>query len=476
MRVITGFATYRSRSLLIVIVLSVLLLGNCREKRDKLDEYLRAAHETWGFQGTALVAVGGRVILAEGYGQANLEFNIPNTLQTKFFIGSITKQFTAAAILKLQQMGKIDVHDPLARYLSYYPGQAAKKITIHHLLTHTAGLQNYTDVPEILDQRTEAIAPTELMEYFMHQPLLFEPGERFQYSNSGYIVLGAVIEAVSGQSYEAFLHRHVLRPAGMYSSGYGRREAAIPNRASGYTVGADRIPVIAVPIHFSVLHTAGALYSTVEDLLAWERALRNGTVIDDSLVAMMLTDHGHGYGYGWFIDSTYERKHCFHGGYLDGFNTTIELWPDCELAVVVLSNEDEAPVKKIARGLASICFFDCPYVWPEVKTPIALPGIDRHDLTGMYQFSYGDYFYVWVHQDSLFAQRIGHPPENLLPEAVDRFFLESDNTITVEFIRDESDSVTGLQMRNEGVSHRAQRVKPHPDFDLLPPGRQIQED
>lgn len=476
MRVITGFTTWRSRGLLIGIVASTLLLGNCREKRDKLDEYLRAAHEAWGFQGTALVAVGGQVILAEGYGQANLEFNIPNTLQTKFFIGSITKQFTAAAILKLQQMGKLDVHDPLAKHLSYYPGQVAEKITIHHLLTHTAGLPNYTDVPTILDQRTEAIAPTELMEYFMHQPLLSEPGERFHYSNSGYIVLGAVIEAASGQSYEAFLHRHVLRPAGMYNSGYGRREAAIPNRASGYTVGADRVPMIAVPIHFSVLHTAGALYSTVEDLLAWERALRNGTVIDDSLVAVMFTDYGHGYGYGWFIDSTYERKHCFHGGYLDGFNTTIELWPDCELAVVVLSNEDEAPVKKIARGLASICFFDSPYVWPEVKTPIPLRGVDLYDLTGMYQFDYGDYFYVWVDQDSLFSQRIGHPPENLLPEAVDRFFLESDNTVTIEFIRDESDSVTGLQMRNEGVSHRAQRVEPHPDLELLAPGRQLQRD
>ncbi len=476
MRLIIGLATYRSRGLIIGIVASTLLLGSCRDKRDKLDEYLRSAQQTWGYQGSALVAVAGNVILAEGYGQANMEFEIPNTPQTKFFIGSITKQFTAAAILKLQQMGKIDVHDPLARHFSYFPGPAADRITIHHLLTHTAGLPNYTDVPELLDQRTEAIAPTELMEYFMHQPLLFEPGERFHYSNSGYIVLGAVIEAVSGQSYEAFLHRHILRPAEMHNSGYGRREAAIPNRASGYTVGADRIPVIAVPIHFSVLHTAGALYSTVEDLLKWERALHNGAVLDDSLIGLMFTDHGHGYGYGWFIDSTYGRKHCFHGGYLDGFNTTIELWPDCSLAVVVLSNEDEAPVKKIARGLASICFFDCPYVWPEAKMPITLTGIDLHDLIGIYEFGYGDYFIVWENQDSLFAQRVGHPSEKLLPEAADRFFLESDNTITVEFARDQSDSVVGLQMWNEGISRRAQRIKTYQDPDQWPPSLRLPQD
>lgn len=462
--------TVRFRLILVVVLALVPgLFGGCRDRVEKLDEYLRAAQKAWAFQGAALVAIDSQVIIARGYGQANLEFKTPNTPQTKFFIGSITKQFTAAAILKLQEMGKLNVHDPLAEHLPYYPGPAAEKITIHHLLTHTAGLPNYTDVPEILDQRTEAIAPTELMEYFMHQPLLFEPGEKFHYSNSGYIVLGAVVEAVSGQSYEAFLHRYILRPAGMHNSGYGRREAAIPNRASGYTVDEARDPIIAVPIHFSVLHTAGALYSTAEDLLAWSLALRDGSVLDDSLVNAMLSDHGHGYGYGWSIDSTYGHKHCFHGGYLDGFNTTIEIWPDSALTVVVLSNEDETPVKKMARGLASICLFGRPYIWPEIKTPVALSDTALDDLAGMYQFGYDDYIYIMRHSDSLFVHRLGHPPENLLPKGPDEFFLESDNTITVDFVRNGTGTVIGLRMWDEGIRRRGQRLVTGSDREHLPP-------
>lgn len=460
----------------LVLLLTVVAVGGCREKAEKLDEYLQAARQAWAFQGTAAVAVDGKAVLARGYGEANLEFQTPNTAETKFFIGSMTKQFTAAAILKLQQLGELDVHDPLSQHLPYYPGPAADKITLHHLLTHTAGLPNYTDVPEVLDQRTEAIAPTELMEYFMHEPLLFEPGERFQYSNSGYIVLGAVIEAVSGQSYEAFLHRYILRPAGMHSSGYGRREAAVPNRASGYTVDEDRLPINALPIHFSVLHTAGALYSTAEDLLAWTDALQHGVILPDSLVEAMFTDYGQGYGYGWFIDSTYDRRHCFHGGFLDGFNTIIDLWPDHNLVVVVLSNEDEAPVKKIARGLASICFFDRPYVWPEIKTPIPLADSLLDDLAGVYQFGYDDYLYVMEYRDSLFAHRVGHPVENLLPEANDQFFLESDNTIKVEFVRSESGNVVGLHLWDEGITRRAHRIQARSDREQLPPCQRVELD
>lgn len=437
----------------------------------QMDEYLTAANEIWGFQGSALVAVDGRVILSRGYGMANLEIGTPNTPRTKFFIGSITKQFTAAAILILQQRGLLSIYDPITEHLPDYPHDPGVRITIHNCLTHTSGVPDYTEVPAVMWKRTQPVTPSDLMSLFEHEPLQFEPGTQYRYSNSGYIILGAIIEAVSGQSYEAFLHHEILKPLNMLNTGYARRSAGLPYRADGYTIDDRRVPVDALPVHMSVLHTAGALYSTVEDMLSWDQALYTDRILTEASRKLMQRPLARNYGYGWFIDSLFGRVHMFHGGYLDGFNTTFERWPDDKLCVVVFSNEDVAPVKKIARGLAAIAF-DERYDFPITRQAAPIDSALLPGYQGVYEIAAGAYRFVSLEHDTLFIRMPGELPQRLLPLGHDMFFLEADNTVTVQFIRDDTGSVAAHVVFDDGWAYPARRLD-HEEAEALMLSREV---
>jgi len=229
---VTQMARTSQFSILFLTFLTVSVPLQSESRYEKMDEYLNLANELWRFNGTVLVADRGEILLCRGYGFSNKDFGQPNTPQTRFFIGSITKQFTAAAILALRDDSVLNLDSPIIDYLPDYPPVPGRLITIRHLLTHTSGIPNYTDDPEIVLMRTEPLAPDDIIDLFRNRPLKFAPGTSFQYSNSGYILLGKIIEVASGQSYEAFLHRRILKPAGMLSTGYGRRESGIPDWAA----------------------------------------------------------------------------------------------------------------------------------------------------------------------------------------------------------------------------------------------------
>lgn len=449
----------------VLFLTAVCGLNGCKAVQNKIDAYLTAAHELWGFEGTALVTVDGHILFARGYGMANQKMGVPNTPQTKFFIGSITKQFTAAAILRLQEKGLLDIHDPITKYLPEYPKETGDKITMHHLLSHTSGLPNYTDFPEVLLKRLDPMTPQEIMRTFMYRPLEFEPGTDFKYSNSGYILLGMIIEKVSGQSYEAFLHHEILKPLGMENTGYARREAGLPERADGYTLEEQNL-VDALPVNFSVLHTAGALYSTVEDMLRWDQALCTDKVLSRASIEKMFTPNLQNYGYGWVIEERYGRKHFFHGGFLDGFNTVCSRWPEDRLCIVVLSNEDIAPVKKIARGLAAIVFHE-PYVFPVKKNPVAMNTQVYADYEGLYEMAPGLYRLVEKDNDKLYTHMVGEPRSQLLPEAEDKFFIDVDNTVTFAFKSNENHKIISLEMVDEMMLYKGIRLPDDTVADLL---------
>lgn len=443
----TGFAT----SILLVIAIA------CKPLEKKLDRYLLEAQYKWGFEGVALVAVNNNIILSRGYGMANLDMGEPNTPKTKFFIGSITKQFTAAAILILYQDGLVKLDDPIARYLPDYPKPNANVITIHHLLMHSSGIPNYTEDPEILLKRTDYITPEQLMKAFEDKPLEFEPGTDFRYSNSGYIVLGAIIERVSGQSYEAFLHNRIFKPLGMTATGYARRESAVPDRADGYTQLANGELIRAVPINFSVLHTAGALYSTVEDMLKWDLALDNYTILDENSVKLMLTAHAPNYGYGWFLEKRFGRFHSYHGGFLDGFNTTFERWPDDHLCIIVFANEDEAPVKKIARSLAAIIYGE-PYTTPVKKEAVKLDTALLDEYTGVYKAGRNEFIYVELIENELYIRLYDNLMYHLYAEAEDKFFFANDNTETITFKRNDNGNIESLIYKYDYGKTKAEKL------------------
>ena len=223
------------------------------------------------FMGSVLVARGDKVLFSKGYGFANLEWDIPNTPDTKFRIGSLTKQFTAVLILKLEEQGKLSVGDPVKKYIADAPA-AWDNITLFHLLTHTSALPDYPSLPDYPKLQTLPTTATQIMARFRDKPLEFRPGEKFKYCNSGYVVLTAVVEKVAGMSYEKFLQDQILTPMGLKDTGYDSASHVIHHRATGYLLNADNQVENSGFVDMTVPQGAGALYSTTEDLLKWELA------------------------------------------------------------------------------------------------------------------------------------------------------------------------------------------------------------
>jgi len=397
---------------------------------------------------------------------ANQKFGEANTPKTKFFIGSLTKQFTAAAIMTLQEDGLINIDSSIIKYLPDYPTDPGSRITVRQLLTHTSGIPNYTDDIEVLFKRTQPMSEQEIIEEFEKKPLDFEPGTKFKYSNSGYILLGKIIENVSGQSYEAYLHRKIFKLAGMHDSGYGRREAGIPDRADGYTdMGNGRI-VAALPVNPSILYSAGALYSTAEDMCKWDGALNTDKILLPVSRETMLTPQKNNYGFGWFVDTTYHRRHAYHSGFLDGFNTSFDRWIDDSLCIVVFSNEDEAPVSKIARGLGAILFGE-PYIMPGRKQPARLSRNIIAEYEGAYQTGAGVNLIVEIVDSLLAIHEYGMISKSLLSQAPDTFFHASDNSAQVIFNRDSMGNIIGLTRIDDGYGLSAVKLPKAAAADLL---------
>jgi len=304
------------------------------------------------FMGAVLVARGGEVLLSKGYGSANLEWEIPDSPSTKFRLGSVTKQFTAASILLLEERGKLKVDDPVKKYLPDAPA-AWDKVTVFHLLTHTSGIPSFTGFPDY--ESTEAIpSPAEkTVARFRDKPLDFQPGEKWSYSNSGYVLLGYLIEKISGDSYERFVQQNIFTPLGMKDSGYDSNSAIIRHRAAGYAPGPSGA-VNAGFIHMSIPHAAGALYSTTEDLLRWEQGLFGGKLLSPASFEKMTRPFKQDYAFGLAVQTVNGRKVISHGGGIEGFNTMLAYYPEDKMTVVVLANLNGEAPDQIATMLAAI--------------------------------------------------------------------------------------------------------------------------
>jgi CubicO group peptidase (beta-lactamase class C family) len=311
-----------------------------------------------GFSGSVLVARDGEPLLRRGYGMANLEHDVPNTPQTKYRIGSVTKQFTAAAILILQEQGKLDVHAAIKTYLSDCPG-AWDAVTVHHLLTHTSGVPDYVRGPDFERTMREPASPDALIARFRDRPLEFTPGERFAYRNTGYALLGRIIERVSGTTYAEFLNTHIFTPLGMNDSGYDDARPVLKGRAAGYRrrpAGIENAPFLDMTVPFS----AGGLYSTVDDLLKWDRALAANQLLSKKSQEAMFTPFRQDYGYGWRIVSTFSRPMVAHAGAIHGFASHIRRYPADGVCIIVLSNIEGAAAVEIGGELAAVLFGKTP--------------------------------------------------------------------------------------------------------------------
>ncbi len=316
----------------------------------KVDEYLNAAMKVRRFAGTVLIARNGQPLVSKGYGMANIEDGVANTPQTKFRLGSVTKQFTSMAVMMLQERGLLSVADPVCKYVPDCPA-AWQPITIRHLLTHTSGIPNYTALPDFRNfARTPMTVPA-LVDLFKNQPLDFAPGDTYSYSNSGYILLGYIIERASGKSYQDFLRENIFGPLRMANSGYDGT-MLLSHRAAGYAFDAhSNSEINAGYIDMSVPFAAGALYSTVEDLLLWDQALYTERLISRKSLDEMFTPFKGNYAYGWSAGKQFDRRSISHGGDIYGFASHIARYPDDRVTVIVLTNhEGVAAVRRTVQG------------------------------------------------------------------------------------------------------------------------------
>ena len=321
----------------------------------KVDAYIQAAIEHEQFSGTILIAKDGAPILSKGYGMANYELGVPNSPKTVFKIASLTKQFTAMAIMQLQERGKLNVNDKACRYLDACPA-AWQAITIHQLLTHTSGIPNFSSNPD-WDEKISIQPFTRkgFVDVFRDAPLEFVPGEKFKYSNSGYYLLGLIVERASSKSYADFLRDEIFQPLGMNSSGLEDSRRLVPNLASGYYWSMNSF-IKAPYMHLVSSYGNGGLYSNVGDLLLWDSALYTDKLVSRKSRDEMFTPDKKEYGYGWRIGKKFDRPTTEHSGSSNGFSTFILRFPSEHVTVIVLSNSDSTSATKTAYNLAAIMF------------------------------------------------------------------------------------------------------------------------
>lgn len=288
------------------------------------------------FMGAILIAQQGQIILNKGYGYANLEWKIPNTPTTKFRIASLTKQFTAASILLLEEQGKLKTTDYISKYMLDAPS-TWNKVTLFHLLNHTSGIPNYTKFPGFEAFTTIPRTPTQQIDFFRDKPLNFQPGIDFEYNNSGYVLLGYLIEKISGQSYQDFVVNSIFKPLKMNDSGYDSNSEIILHRTAGYMFSPNGIRNSDY-LDMSIPYSAGSLYSTTQDLLRWEQGLFGGQILPAESFKKMMEPYKNDYGFGVRIYSLDGHKAISHAGGTSGFNTKLIYFPDDKLTVIVLAN------------------------------------------------------------------------------------------------------------------------------------------
>jgi CubicO group peptidase (beta-lactamase class C family) len=447
----------KKRSVLVslVFILTLSAYASARSAQASSDEALAKKIDAVmseiykpGEPGAAvIVRKDGKTIFRKGYGLADLELGVAVEPDMIFRLGSITKQFTVFSILMLAEQGKLGLQDEITKFLPDYPTQG-RRITVEHLLTHTSGIQSYTDMPEWLPLWRKDFTVKELVDFFKDKPMKFEPGERWVYNNSGYILLGAIIEKVSGQTYEEFIDSHIFKPLGMKHSYYGNTERVIPRRVPGYQKGKDGF-VNAPYLSMTQPYAAGSLLSSVDDLAVWSDAVFSGKLVRKEWLDKAFTPYklkggeSTGYGYGWFITNFSGHRSIEHGGGINGFTTYEMTFPEDRVFLAILTNSAVAGRDPEPRAV-KIAWLALGLPEPERK-PVKLEAKDLDPVTGVYVDENKEERYITREGAFLYSQRAGQAKYEILPSSANEFFFK-ENPSRIRFIKDSAGAVTGLRL------------------------------
>lgn len=329
---------------------------------DRIDSLLTSRYESGQLHGSVLIGRGDSVLYSRGFGYANREWQIPNDMETKFRIGSLTKPFSAAVILKLQETGQLKLTDTISSYLPAYPAELGNKITIYQLLSHTSGLRDLTEIPEFWSDSVRIHYPKQkLVNDLAGRGLIFQPGSRFQYCNSGYILLGAIVENVTSKTFGKALNEYFLGPLDMNNTGVDSHNLLLPRRALGYMQeNAKYIP--APYIYIDNAFAAGGMYSTPNDLFKWSRALDESDILHQSTWNNMFKKHKGPYGLGWYVKNV-AMKECskeiyYHTGHIHGFHNLLVKIPEDKLVLILLNNINYVPMAELRDQLLQLIYDD----------------------------------------------------------------------------------------------------------------------
>lgn len=439
----------------------------------KCDKMLAEQFGGDGPGAVALIARKGQIVYEKAFGMANLELQVPMQVDQVFRIGSVTKQFTAVAILQLLEQGKLSLQDEITKFIPDYPTQG-NNITIEHLLAHTSGIRNFASMPDTARRGTVDFSPREMIDYFKNEPMRFAPGTKWEYSNSGYFLLGYIIEVVTGETYAEYLEKHIFEPLGMTNSLYANDIKLVENRAYGYSQskrGFQNAPYLSMTQPYA----AGAIQSTVNDLLKWNTAIHSHKLItkeslDRALTRGTLTDGKKtNYGYGWRMGYIQESPSLWHGGMINGYITMAMHLPQEDVFVAVLSNCDCNSPEDITAKLAALAIGK-----PFEYEAIGVEDSTLEDYTGVYENEKGQQRIFTVSEHQLWSQLGRGPKSKGIAFQRDKFVFEDDLLLPMEFARDNRGGIERLITKSRVASEVWSKTdKPIPTQEGIKVGEAI---
>ena len=468
-----------SRRFLLPLLLLAAFCLEAAAEANRVDrgrlEAMAASFYPPGDPGAALLlSRGDEVLLREGYGMASLELGVATRPEMVFRIGSITKQFTAVAIRMLAEQGKLRLDQTISEILPDYPQEQGSQVRIDHLLSHTGGVPGYTENPEFWKNACKELTAAEMLAFFAKEPLQFTPGERFAYSNSGYYLLGQIVEKVSGESYGEFVEKRLFAPAGMKQSLYDDPQKRVAGRVAGYQ-RLERGEYVPAPyVSPNGAYAAGALASTVDDLRRWNEALVAGKLISRASLEKAWTPFTFNdgkkshYGFGWNIGSFHGEKLVHHGGGIHGFITTLYFFPEKRITAVLLSNGNALDPKLVAQRLAMAAFGQQPEFRKVELSPEALAKFE-----GVYKVSETSRRTVRAEGGKLVTRRDGNPPVTASPISPTEFLYDGQND-RLRFELDAQGKVKRMLMlrwgqdQPEAADLTAEKLPELPKFIELP--------
>lgn len=438
-----------------LFLLAFIIPSLCRAQNsitDRFNAFTDAHASAQSFSGTVLVAQKGKVIYQRALGKADMEWNIPNAVDTRFQIGSITKQFTAASILQLAEQGKLDLDDKLSKYLPGFP--KGDSVTIHMLLNHTSGIRSYTSISEFWKLAAFPVEKDTMVALMSRYPYDFSPGTKWEYNNSGYFLLGYIIEKVSGRKYHEYLEQHIFQKAGLNRTMVNRWDTILDKRAKGY----DKTPTgwrNAVYISMEGPYSAGAMISTVEDLKRWNDALYAHKIISPVSLQKMTTPYMNNYGYGVGMDTFQNHARISHSGGIPGFLSFLFYYPKDEITVAVLSNNG-GNTETMANGLFAIQA-GIPVIAPYKHQEVKIDTMTLDKFTGRYVIDPSDTIQV-IRKNGKLYRKNTRSEVQLKPESATKFFYDDDTDRQIEFTLDRSGKVSSATFFNGGFKYAMKRL------------------